>query len=153
MALAGLAGAVAATALIAARVNRRNRRWYRRLEKPPFNPPEWVFAPVWTALYGLMVASAYRVWRLPPSPARTRALALWGGQLAANAAWTPIFFEARRPDAALVDSGLLLAGLGAYVNEARKVDPQAAWMMAPYAAWSLFATALNGEIVRRNNGA
>ncbi len=150
MALVGFAGAVAATALIGARVNRRNKRWYRRLQKPSFSPPEWLFAPVWTALYALMVASAYRVWQQPESPARTRALALWGGQLAANAAWTPLFFEARRPDAALVDVGLLVAGLGAYVNEARKIDPQAAWLMAPYAAWSLFATALNEEIVRRN---
>jgi tryptophan-rich sensory protein len=150
MALIGFAGAVAATALVTTPINRRNKRWYRRLAKPKFHPPEWLFGPVWTALYALMVASAYRIWQLPDSPARTRALALWGGQLAANAAWTPLFFEARRPDAALVDIGLLVGGLGAYMNEARKVDPQAAWLMAPYAAWSLFATALNEEIVRRN---
>jgi benzodiazapine receptor len=150
MALAGLAGVVAAVALVGAQANKRNMRWYHRLKKPPFNPPDWIFGPVWTGLYALMVGSAYRVWQLPPSPARTRALALWGGQLAANAAWTPLFFEARRPRAALVDIGLLLAGLGAYVNEARKIDKKAAWMMAPYVGWSMFATALNEEIVRRN---
>src|SRR5690242_12754491 len=101
LALAGFAGAVAAAALLGGRAQSKNRTWYRTLKKPAFNPPDWVFGPVWTGLYATMAYSAYRVWRMPASPQRTRALALWGVQLAANAAWTPLFFGARAPKAAL----------------------------------------------------
>jgi len=149
-ALAGFAGAVAAAALVGGVTQKGSRGWYRTLRKPAFTPPDWIFGPVWTGLYVLMAGSAWRVWRQPPSPARSRALALWGVQLAANAAWTPIFFGARRPAWALADLALLAVGLGAYINEARKVDRASAWMMAPYAAWSSFAAALNEEIVRLN---
>jgi benzodiazapine receptor len=124
--------------------------WYARLQKPPFQPPRQAFGPVWTALYGLMAASAWRIWRAPSSPARTRALALWGGQLALNGAWSWIFFGARRPKNALVELTAMLATIAAYANEARKVDRTAAWLIAPYLAWTGFAGALNEEIVRRN---
>lgn len=150
IALAGFAGAVTASALVGGLTQRKGNAWYRTLRKPSFNPPDWIFGPVWTGLYGLMAASAYRVWRRPSSAERSRALTLWGAQLAANAAWTPLFFGARRPAWALGDLALLLVGIGAYINEARKVDRPAAWMMAPYAAWSSFAALLNEEIVRLN---
>ena len=150
LALLGFGGAVAASALVGVGGQRRGRVWYHALDKPRFTPPDRLFAPVWTGLYALMAGSAWRVWRARPSPARARALALWSAQLAANAAWTPLFFGARRPGWALADLALLVAGLGAYVNEARKVDRAAAWMMAPYLAWSGFAGLLNEEIARRN---
>lgn len=150
LALAGFAGAVAASALVGGLTQKNSRSWYRTLRKPSFNPPDWIFGPVWTGLYALMAGSAYRVWKTPPSPERSRALGWWGAQLAANAAWTPLFFGAKRPAWALVDLALLLGGIGAYVNAARKVDRPAAWMMAPYAAWSGFASLLNEEIVRLN---
>jgi len=149
-ALAGFAGVVAGAALVGGVAQKGSRAWYRTLRKPAFTPPDWIFGPVWSGLYALMAASAWRVWRQPPAPERSRALALWGAQLAANAAWTPLFFGARRPAWALADLALLIAGIGAYVSEARKVDRAAAWMMAPYAAWSAFAGALNEEIVRLN---
>ncbi|HEU4584375.1 MAG TPA: TspO/MBR family protein [Gemmatimonadaceae bacterium] len=128
----------------------RTRAWYRRLEKPPFNPPQSVFPPVWTALYALIALSGWRVWRGPGRRKRSAALALWGGQLIANAAWTKLFFGDRRPGAALADSVALLATIGAYTAVTRNVDRRAAAMMIPYGAWVSFATLLNEEIVRRN---
>jgi tryptophan-rich sensory protein len=98
-----------------------------------------------------MTASAYRVWRAPPSRARARALALWWTQLAANAAWSPLFFAAHRPRAALADLALLLGAVGLYASQARRVDSAAAWMNAPYAARSGFASVLNAEIIRFNS--
>lgn len=152
-ALAGFGSLVAGAATYGARFaprKGRTRRWYRRLEKPPFNPPQAVFPPVWTALYTLIALSAWRVWRNRTGRKRSAALALWGGQLIANAAWSKLFFGARRPGAALADSVALLAGTGAYTLVTRDMDRRAAALMLPYAAWVAFATLLNEEIVRRN---
>lgn len=143
--------AVAAVAIAGTVATRKGvPTWYRRLEKPPFNPPRWLFAPVWTALYGTMIASAHRVIRRPASPQRTRALALWGLQLGLNGLWSPLFFGMRRPRAALVDLFALLPSIAAYVRAAAKVDRPAGVLMLPYLAWSAFAALLNVEIVRRN---
>lgn len=148
--LLSLATATAA-ALGSLGTNRSVRsNWYRSLRKPSFQPPSGAFGPVWTALYVLMTASAYRVWRAPPSPARTRALALWGTQLALNAAWSWLFFGARKPAASLAELIALFATITSYANEARKVDPIAAWLIAPYLGWTAFAGLINEEIVRRN---
>ncbi len=124
--------------------------WYRLLRKPPYNPPGWVFGPVWTGLYGLIALSGWRVWRQPSSPERTRALALWGTQLGLNAAWSWIFFGKHRKRAALADLGALFGAVAGYALAARKVDRQAAWLITPYLAWTCFAGLLNEEIVRRN---
>jgi tryptophan-rich sensory protein len=98
----------------------------------------------------LIALSAWRVWRRPRGGKRSAALALWGGQLIANAAWTKLFFGERRPKAALVDIVALLATIAAYAGVARDVDRPAAAMMLPYGAWTAFALLLNEEIVRRN---
>jgi translocator protein len=136
---AALAGSIARPSLL--------RRVIRR---PRFQPPRWLLAPVWTALYALIAASGDRVYRAPASPERTTALALWGGQLALNAAWSPLFFGARRPRLALADSALLLATIGAYLAVARNVDRKAAAMLLPYGAWVGFATVLNAAVVEKN---
>ncbi len=124
--------------------------WYDGLHKPSFTPPKIAFPIAWTGLYCLIAWSGHRVWQAPPSRGRTVALALWGTQLALNGAWSPIFFGARRPGAALVDIALLGAAIVGYGVAASRVDRKAAWMMVPYAAWVAFATALNAEIWRRN---
>lgn len=124
--------------------------WYTRLRKPSFQPPREVFGPVWTALYGAIAFSGWRVWKQPPSPRRRVALGLWGVQLALNAAWPWLFFGRRRPRAALVDQVALLGAIGAYSIAARKVDRGAALLMLPYVGWVSFATVLNREIVRLN---
>lgn len=150
--LALFAGASAAAAVIGARVvaKRRNRLWYRFLSKPSFTPPNSVFRYVWPVLYSLGAVSAWRVWKAPPSRARTAALGLWTAQLACNAAWTPLFFGAHRKKAALADLGGNASTLAAYTIAARKVDPLAAWMTVPYLGWLGFAGALNGSIVAKN---
>ena len=125
-------------------------RWYRSLDKPPFQPPPAVFAPVWSVLYATIAASGYRVWAAPDHRLRRPALALWTAQLAANAAWTPTFFGARRPRAALAVLGAQFAATIAYTAVAAPVDGPASALMVPYVGWSGFAGALNEEIVRRN---
>jgi translocator protein len=155
LALGGFGAAVAAAALIGSRYNPKmgdTKEWYDSLDKPSWNPPNWLFPVAWTPLYGLIAWSGYRVWKAEPSRARSRALALWGTQLGLNAAWTPIFFGRQSPEAGLAEVGLMLTAIGGYTAEAAKVDRPAAWMMAPYLGWVSFATALNAEIVRRNPG-
>lgn len=148
---AGFAAATAAAAFLGSRFTPSGNigRWYDSLDKPPFTPPNATFPIVWTTLYVLMAISAYRVWNAEGNE-RTRAIALWGIQLALNAAWSPIFFGARRPELALVDLVALLGAIAAYTNQARRIDKPAAWMMAPYLVWVAFAGVLNAEIARRN---
>lgn len=124
--------------------------WYDALAKPPFQPPRRVFGPTWTVLYVGIAMSGVRVWRARRSPARTRALVLWGTQLALNAAWSALFFGAKKPTYALVEIGALLGAIALYASYARKLDKIAAWLVVPYLAWTSFATVLNQEIVRRN---
>ncbi|MFL5306300.1 MAG: TspO/MBR family protein [Polyangia bacterium] len=149
--LALFAGATAVAAGLGAGATRRGRgAWYRALSKPAGQPPAQVFGPVWTALYGLMSVSAYRVFRTPPSPARTRALRLWWGQLALNGAWSPLFFGAHRARLALADLVGLTVAVADYTRTAGKVDRPAAWLMTPYLGWLGYAGWLNLGIVRKN---
>lgn len=148
------AGAVASSAALGSRFNPgrgETREWYDSLEKPSFNPPNGVFPIVWTTLYALMAASAYRAATRGSGRARSLSLGLWGTQLALNAAWSPLFFGAKKPRWALADLAALLGAIAAYTTVVRKVDAKAALMMAPYLAWVAFAGVLNAEIVRRND--
>jgi len=148
VALAAIAGSTALAAAIGG--TRKGQRWYARLKKPGLTPPGVLFPIVWTALYTLQAVSAFRVWRAPKSPERTRALALWGTQLALNGAWSPLFFRAQSPRLAFADILALDGALAGYVHGASKVDRTAAWLASPYLAWVGFATYLNEEIVRLN---
>jgi benzodiazapine receptor len=116
LALAGFAAPVVAAAVLGSRFGPEGStgRWYRRLDKAAFQPPPAVFAPVWTVLYGSIAYSGYKVWAAPDHPMRRPALALWGTQLAANAAWMPTFFGARRPRAALGVLAVQLTSTVAY---------------------------------------
>ncbi len=151
LACAGFAAVTLLTGAIGAIATRRSQRtWYRALRKSRLNPPDKVFGPVWTALYALSSVSATRVFRAEPSPARTRALALWGAQQTFNALWTPLFFGQRKASAALIDLGLLWASLAAYTKAAQRVDRRAAELVVPYLGWVTFAGLLNGAVVMRN---
>jgi tryptophan-rich sensory protein len=125
--------------------------WYQGLLKPSFNPPNWMFGPVWTTLYVLMAYAGWRVIRLPVSePGRTRALVLFYLQLLLNGAWSWMFFALNSPAAGLVNiipQSLLIAGA---IAAFRKLDPLAAWCLVPLAAWVGFAAVLNFEIWRLN---
>jgi tryptophan-rich sensory protein len=153
-AVVAFGASTAAAALLGARFNpapgTQAGLWYRRQRKSPLNPPDQIFAPVWTALYTLMTVAAYRVWRSGDGQSREAALRLWFAQLGLNAAWSPLFFGARQPVASLVDLVALLATQSAFVRKAKDVDRTAAWLFAPYIAWVVFAGYLNAEIVRKN---
>jgi benzodiazapine receptor len=152
LAAAAFTAPVVTAAVLGSRFNPTGStgRWYRHLQKPPFQPPPQVFAPVWSVLYATIAASGYRVWAAPDHRLRRPAIALWATQLAANAAWTPTFFGARRPRAALAVLGAQFAATVAYTVVAAPVDGTASALMGPYVGWSAFAGALNEEIVRRN---
>ncbi len=146
-------GAAAATAALAGNIATQesvDSVWYKRLDKPSWQPPKQAFAPVWTSLYALIAGSGARVWQARASKERTRALWLWGAQMVLNGSWSAIFFGARNPKAALAEQVLLLGAIAGYMHQARRVDRTATWMFAPYLAWSTFATVLNAEIVRLN---
>lgn len=113
---------------------------YRDLDAPAWAPPSWVFGPVWTVLYLMVGTAACMAWRAGASKG---ALGLWGAQLAVNLAWTPLFFGLGQRGWALVDIVLLLALVAATIVAFARTEKRAAWLLAPYAAWVTFATALN----------
>lgn len=124
--------------------------WYQALAKPSFNPPDSVFAPVWTTLFVLIAVSGWRVWRRSSAGGAGAAFLAYGAQLALNLGWSWLFFGQRMIGAALVEIVLLLATI--MVNAARfhRIDRVAAWLLAPYAAWAAFAAVLNLAIWRLN---
>lgn len=125
--------------------------WYEALEKPSFQPPGWVFGPVWTLLYALMGIAAWRVWRLGVArPGVRRALTLFGVQLGLNAIWSPIFFGAHAIGIALGVLTALWLALVLTIVAFRPLDKTAALLLTPYLAWVTFATVLNASIVALN---
>ena len=117
--------------------------WYAGLAKPSFNPPNWIFAPVWTLLYIMVAIAGWRTWQREP---RSTAMAVWFIQLALNFIWSPVFFGAHRPGGALVVIVALLATILIFIVMRWPRDRTAALLFAPYAAWVAFATLLNGAI-------
>jgi tryptophan-rich sensory protein len=128
------------------------KSWYATLTLPSFNPPAFVFGPVWTVLYALMAVAAWRIWRTAPgAPAgRRAALAAYGVQLGLNLAWSMLFFGLHAPLAALVDLALLLAALLLTFTRFWRLDRIAALLMVPYLAWSAFAFVLNAAVCALN---
>lgn len=121
--------------------------WYPTLAKPPFNPPAWVFGPVWTALYLTMGVALYLVWRVGWSrPAVRTAVLLFGVQLVLNGLWSVLFFGLRSPALALAEILVLWAAIIATAWAFRRVVPAAGMLMVPYLAWVTFAAVLNGSI-------
>jgi translocator protein len=124
--------------------------WYASLAKPSFNPPNWVFAPVWTGLYVLMAFAVWRILRLPASEQRRAALIAFFAQLALNAAWTWMFFAMQSPLLGLVNIVPQLAAIAWTITLFARLDRTAALCVVPLAGWVVFATALNFEIWRLN---
>lgn len=121
--------------------------WYAGLVKPSFNPPNWIFAPVWTLLYILIGIAGWLVWRIAPTSA---AMLAWGIQMALNWLWSPVFFTLHSTGWALVIILVLLGTILAFMLAARRVDVRASWLFAPYALWVAFATILNAALWRLN---
>lgn len=124
--------------------------WYASLNKPPLNPPGWIFGPVWTVLYVLMAAAAGLVWSRVGWTRAAGALLLFFGQLLLNAAWSPLFFGLQSPGLALVDIVLLWGAIVATIISFHRLLPLAGWMLVPYLAWVSFATYLNFMIWQLN---
>lgn len=121
--------------------------WYPTLNKPSWNPPNWIFGPVWTTLYIMMAVAAWLVWRCGNS---TPAMILFFAQLALNCAWSFLFFGARSPWLGLVGIGMLWLALLATVTVFFQRDKLAGVLMLPYFAWVSFAAFLNFTIWRLN---
>jgi tryptophan-rich sensory protein len=117
--------------------------WYQALAKPVFNPPDWVFAPVWITLYVLMALAAWRVWDRAPRESARAALGLYAIQLALNLGWTALFFGLRWMAAALVEIVVLLALILATRRRFAALDRWAGLLFIPYALWVAYAMALN----------
>lgn len=121
--------------------------WYAGLEKPAFNPPGWVFGPVWTTLYALMGIAAFLVWREGTDrPEVRRALGLFVAQLVLNGIWTPIFFGAESIVGGAIVIVALLVVLALTVRAFFRVSKAAGWLLVPYLLWTAFATVLTLSI-------
>jgi tryptophan-rich sensory protein len=127
------------------------REWYPGLAKPSFNPPSWVFAPVWTALYLGMGIAAWLVWRKGlETPGVRVALAAFLVQLALNGVWSLLFFSVRSPGLAFVEILVLWTAIGVTTVLFFRQAAVAGWLMALYWAWVTFAAVLNFSIWRLN---
>jgi translocator protein len=124
-------------------INNVPGEWYQALAKPPFNPPNWIFGPVWTILYVLIAVAGWRVW----TNRRTGgAMTVWWLQLGLNFLWSPVFFTLNQVGLAFLIIIALLAAILAFIRINWRRDPTAAVLFLPYAAWVAFATLLNGSI-------
>lgn len=121
--------------------------WYASLEKPAFNPPNWVFAPVWSLLYVMVAVAGWRVWC---SGDGGTVLVVWFVQLALNFLWSPIFFTAQNLGLALAVLVAMLATIVVFIVTAWRVDRPAALLFLPYAAWVSFAGLLNLSLLLLN---
>jgi tryptophan-rich sensory protein len=126
--------------------------WYDSLLKPAFAPPEYVYGPAWTLLYGLQGYALRELWRRRDTPEGRLALLAFASQLALNVAWSKVFFGRRSTRGGLVAAIALLAAVVWTVERSRKVSPGATAAMLPNAAWVGFATALTGAIDHLEHG-
>jgi translocator protein len=125
--------------------------WFQQLNKPAWNPPNWVFGPVWTLLYVLMGLAAWLVWdRYGFRGAARGALILFGVHLLFNTAWSAIFFGLREPGWAFAEILVLWAMILALVTWFWRLHPVAGALLLPYLAWVSFAAVLNYSIWQLN---
>jgi translocator protein len=125
--------------------------WYERLVKPPWRPPNRLFAPVWSVLYFMIAISGWLVWQESGFSGATLALTVYGIQLVLNAAWTPIFFGLRRPGLGFLHIVLVWLSIVATMWLFYPIYVLAALLLLPYLLWVSFAAALNFAIWRLNS--
>lgn len=124
--------------------------WYASLHKPSWNPPGWIFGPVWTLLYTMMAVAAWLVWRRGGFKVQRVPLICFVVQLAFNAAWTPLFFGLHQPGWAFAEIVLLWLAIAVTLAAFWRVHRGAAWLLVPYLAWVSFASVLNFTLWRMN---
>ena len=129
--------------------SRSLRDWYLTLPKPAWNPPNRVFGPVWTVLYGAMAIAAWLVWRVRDERDVSVALAWFGVQLALNVLWSVVFFGLRQPAGGVLVIVLLWMAILATIIAFAPLSLPAALLLVPYLMWVTFASLLNAAIARR----
>ncbi len=124
--------------------------WYATLQKPSFNPPNWLFGPVWTLLYLLMGISFYIIWNQPSSRERNTAMTLFILQFLLNFCWSFIFFKQHQLAFALAEIIALWIGIVITMVWFSKLSSAAVWLLVPYILWVSFATLLTEAIWKLN---
>lgn len=152
-----LAVAFGAAALGGLFTTRSVRTWYKTIRKPTWNPPDWIFGPVWSVLYALMAVSAWLVQRearANPAVASQGALALgaWVHQLVLNVAWSWVFFGRRQIGPGLGVLAALWSAIVSTMALSSRVSRKAALLLVPYLAWTTFAGVLNFRVWQLNRG-
>ncbi|MET3896534.1 benzodiazapine receptor [Devosia sp. UYZn731] len=117
--------------------------WYESLNKPAFNPPNWVFGPAWLTLYVLIAIAGWRIFMIDP---RSTAMKVWYAQMVLNWAWSPVWFIAHQIWPAYAIIMALWLVIIAFMLIARRLDKPASWLFAPYLLWVTFASMLNLSI-------
>jgi translocator protein len=121
--------------------------WYSTLNKPSFNPPSYLFAPVWTSLYLMMGVSLWLIWKSDAPEVRKRnAIFIFSLQLFFNFWWSILFFKLHSPAYALVDIILMMITILITIFSFSKISRIASWLLVPYISWVSFATLLNYSI-------
>ncbi len=124
--------------------------WYAGLEKPTFNPPNWIFSPVWIFLYLLMGVILYILWQNLPKVEAKIALAFFVVQLALNILWSVIFFGFKLPAVAFIEIIILWIFILLTMIKSAKVSKAAVYLLLPYILWVNFAAVLNFFLWRLN---
>jgi len=125
--------------------------WYVALRKPSWQPPDWLFGPAWTLIFGLCALSGYLAWRNAPNRGgRDGVIALFALNGFLNVFWSALFFRLKRPDWALPESGLLWLSILLMIVALFRYTKAASALLLPYLAWVLFATILNWAVVEGN---
>ena len=125
--------------------------WYQALRKPSWQPPDWLFGPVWTLIYGLTALAGVKAWRAAADRhKRERILVLFAANALLNVLWSELFFGLHRPDWALWEAAPFLASIAVLIAAVRPLSRAAARLLVPYLAWVAFATVLNVAVVRLN---
>lgn len=141
--LAGIIGSIFTTPAIAG--------WYAGIVKPSFNPPSWIFAPVWTILFALMGVAAYLIWQKGLERRDVKiALSIFIAQLALNTIWSLLFFGWHNPGAAFIEIIILWLAIVSTIFVFAKISKLSAWLLLPYILWVSFAGFLNYSIWQLN---
>ena len=125
--------------------------WYENLRKPSWNPPNWIFGPAWTVILGLAAWSGVLAWTQASSASQqVLILTLFGINIVLHMLWSPLFFNLKRPDWALIEVPLLWLSILALMIGVAQFSTLAVWLLLPYLLWVAFAAFLNLTIVRMN---
>jgi tryptophan-rich sensory protein len=125
--------------------------WYEEINKPSWTPPNWLFGPAWTVILALAAWAGVLGWSHAHSTAEhARVIVLFAANGAFHLLWSPLFFNLRRPDLALLEVPFLWLSILALMVGLAPLAPLAVWLLAPYLAWVSFAAVLNAQIVRIN---